>query len=93
MDADNGRKAPRRAIAGAICAVWALGKLGAVAASFVAGMIADGDRLAAAAREIHTYAEATQTEMLIVLAFYFGGRHVDNLIDTAVGKLRGKPPA
>ena len=94
MDAEtNGRTWPRRAIAGAICGVWAAGKLGAVAASFVAGLTANGDALSAAAREIHGYAEATQTEMFVILAFYFGGRHVDNLLALAVGKLRGKPPA
>ena len=94
MDAEtNGRRWPRRAIAGAICGVWAAGKLGAVAASLMAGLTANGDALSAAAREIHGYAEATQTEMFVVLAFYFGGRHVDNLLSMAVGKLRGKPPA
>ena len=95
MDAEtNGRRWPRRALAGAICGVWAGAKLAAVAAAFAAGTVATGgDRLAEAAREIHGYAEATQTEMFVVLAFYFGGRHVDNLLSMAVGKLRGRPPA
>ena len=94
MDVEtNGRRWPRRALAGAICGVWAGAKLAAVAAAFAAGLSPDGDTLAEAAREIHGYAEATQTEMFVVLAFYFGGRHVDNLLSMAVGKLRGKPPA
>ena len=85
----NGRAWPRRAIAGAICGVWAAGKLGAVAASFVAGLSANGDALSAAAREIHGYAEATQTEMFVVLAFYFGGRHVDHLLGGLIERVRG----
>ena len=93
-DVKNGRGRARRALAAGIVGVWAAAKLASVAATVAAGWSAAPEQALQAAEAVARLAEDTETELLIVLAFYFAGPHVGSVMEAISGRLRGpRPPA